>query len=106
MFDSQLPVQVMPNAGRVHGRIQKISPNPKHRGDALLRIHVLDVEDVPGFANFVVSEKGRDIHVTLRRGRCAGLRAGDYVRMTVHYGGDEHGGGYFALAEECERLDT
>jgi hypothetical protein len=55
--------------------------------------------------NFVAAEAGRAIHVVVRRGRQLALHAGSKVQMTVHYEGDERGGGFYANASELQVIE-
>lgn len=104
MEEPFLPVRAMPNAGLVTGRVHAVAQHSRREQDLVLRLHVEQAEDVPDLPNFVASEVGREVEVILRRGKTAGLRAGDRVRLTVRFEGDEFGGGFFANAWECQIL--
>lgn len=99
-----MPVRAMPNAGLVTGHIRALAQHPRREQDLILRLHVEHAEDVPDLPNFVASEVGREVKVILRQGGAAGLHAGDRVRLTVRFEGDEFGGGFFANAWECQIL--
>jgi len=95
-------VPVRPNAGKAIGEIKTIAPHPQREQDAVVSLFVQRAEDVAGVPNFVASETGHAINVTIRRGRQLPLQPGSTVQLTVRYEGDERGGGFYANAADFQ----
>jgi hypothetical protein len=95
---------VRPNAGKAIGEIRAVRPHPSRAQDAVISLFVQRAEDVAGMPNFVAAEVGRDIQVTVRRGRRLDLHAGACVQLTVRFEGDERGGGYYANAADYQEI--
>ena len=107
-MDRQTPMHVAPvrpNAGKATGVIHAIQPHPQRAQDMIISFLVQSAEDIAGMPNFVATETGHAIQVTVRRGRDLGMRAGSRMRLTVRYQGDERGGGFYANAADCQLID-
>lgn len=98
-------VPVMPNASLVTGTVQGVE-RPVSARFPVLELTVRRVEDVEDMANFVTAAEGETIPIHLRgHVREGWLTPQTHVRLRVEFRGDERGGGFYAHADDIERLD-
>ena len=105
MRDFSHAVPVRPNAGKAIGKIQAVSVHPKRTQDAVIALHIDRVESISGKPNFLASEAGHAIQVTIRRGSQLNLPVGARVQAVISFQGDERGGGYYTNAADLKIVD-
>jgi hypothetical protein len=93
-------VPVIPNASRVHGRLQRVEAEP---GGAIWHLHVAGAADVPDHPNFVRDRVGQTISLYVPEGMAPPVAAGDAVEAEVAFRGDERGGRFVAVGDGARK---
>ena len=94
---------VVPNAGKVIGRLLRITPEPTGHG-SVWEIAVEDSRDVDDLPNFTKSHVGGAISVYVHPQLKHDLSETDRLEARVAFRGDERGGRFVLVDDDLRKL--